>query len=60
MERINKESKGRFNETISMMIKKAKNDATFNDYSKLLDELSDEASRNGFNTGYFKRTACRR
>jgi hypothetical protein len=40
-------SKLRFNETISLMLKKAVNDATFAEYSKLLDDVGNEALKNG-------------
>ena len=41
------ESKQQFNEAVSLMIKKAVNDATFADYSKLLDDAGAEAVKNG-------------
>ena len=41
------ESKRQFNQTISLMVKKAVNDATFSEYSKLLDDVGDEAVKNG-------------
>jgi hypothetical protein len=41
------EGKQQLNQTISMMIKKMSNDQTFADYSKLLDEVSSEAFKNG-------------
>ena len=41
------ESKQQFNQTISLMLNKAVNDATFTEYSKLLDDLSSEARKNG-------------
>jgi hypothetical protein len=44
---MNSESKQRFNQTISLMVKKAVNDATFADYSKLLDDTGSEAVKNG-------------
>lgn len=44
---MNNESKQRFNQTISLMVKKAVNDATFADYSKLLDDTGSEAVKNG-------------
>jgi hypothetical protein len=44
---MNNESKQRFNQTISIMVKKAVNDATFADYSKLLDDTGSEAVKNG-------------
>lgn len=37
----------RFNQTISLMLKKAVNDATFAEYSKLLDDIGNEALKNG-------------
>jgi hypothetical protein len=44
---LSEESKRQFNQTISLMVKKAVNDATFAEYSKLLDETGNEAVRNG-------------
>jgi hypothetical protein len=44
---LSRESKRQFNQTISLMVKKAVNDATFADYSKLLDDAGNEAVRNG-------------
>jgi hypothetical protein len=41
------ESKQQFNQTISLMVKKAMNDATFSVYSKLLDDTGNEAVKNG-------------
>jgi hypothetical protein len=41
------ESKQQFNQTISLMLKKAVNDSTFAEYSKLLDEIGNEAVKNG-------------
>ena len=41
------ESKQQLNQTISLMLKKAVNDATFAEYSKLLDDIGNEAVRNG-------------
>jgi len=41
------ESKQQFNQTVSLMVKKAVNDATFADYSKLLDDTGSEAVKNG-------------
>ncbi|MDF2431448.1 MAG: hypothetical protein JWP44_1079 [Mucilaginibacter sp.] len=44
---LSQESKQQFNQTVSLMVKKAANDATFAEYSKLLDETGNEALRNG-------------
>ncbi len=44
---LNQENKKKFDRTISMMIKKAANDANYDDYTKLLDESGYEAVRNG-------------
>lgn len=44
---LSEESKQQFNQTVSMMVKKAVNDATFAEYSKLLDETGSEAVKNG-------------
>jgi hypothetical protein len=44
---LSQESKQQFNQTISMMVKKAVNDATFTEYSKLLDNIGNEAVKNG-------------
>ena len=41
------ESKLQFSQTVSLMLKKAVNDATFAEYSKLLDQSAEEALRNG-------------
>ena len=41
------ESKRQFSQAISVMLKKAVNDATFADYSRLLDEAGSEAIKNG-------------
>src|ERR1700733_5552245 len=41
------ESKQQLNQTISLMLKKAVNDATFTEYSKLLDDIGTEAVKNG-------------
>ncbi len=41
------ESKQQFNQTVSLMVKKAVNDATFTEYSKLLDDTGNEAIKNG-------------
>jgi hypothetical protein len=40
-------SKQQFGQMVSLMVKKAANDATFSEYSKLLDETGSEAIRNG-------------
>jgi len=44
---LSKASKQQFNQTVSLMVKKAVNDATFAEYSKLLDEVGSEAIKNG-------------
>ncbi|TFF36358.1 hypothetical protein [Mucilaginibacter psychrotolerans] len=44
---FSKETKQQFNNTVSLMVKKALNDATFADYSKLLDDVGNEAIKNG-------------
>ncbi|MFI5139103.1 MAG: hypothetical protein ACHQIM_14870 [Sphingobacteriales bacterium] len=44
---MSRESKQQFNQTVSLMVKKAVNDATFAEYSKLLDDTGNEAERNG-------------
>jgi hypothetical protein len=44
---LSNESKQQFNQTISLMLKKAVNDATFAEYSKLLDDVGNEAVKNG-------------
>jgi hypothetical protein len=44
---LTNESKQQFNQTVSLMVKKAVNDTTFAEYSKLLDETGNEAVRNG-------------
>jgi hypothetical protein len=44
---LSQESKQQFNQTVSLMVKKAANDATFAEYSKLLDDTGSEAVRNG-------------
>jgi len=41
------ESKKQFNQAVSLMVKKAVNDATFADYSKLLDDNGNTAVKNG-------------
>ncbi len=41
------ESKQQFSQTVSLMVKKAINDATFAEYSKLLDDTGNEAVKNG-------------
>jgi hypothetical protein len=41
------ESKQQFSQTISLMVKKAVNDATFVEYSRLLDDTGNEAVKNG-------------
>lgn len=44
---LSKDSKQQFNQTVSLMVKKAVNDATFASYSKLLDDVGSEAIKNG-------------
>ena len=44
---FSEESKQQFTQTISLMVKKAVNDATFSNYSKLLDDNGNEAVKNG-------------
>jgi len=44
---FSEESKQQFNQAVSLMVKKAVNDATFAEYSKLLDETGNEAIKNG-------------
>jgi hypothetical protein len=44
---LSAESKQQFNQTVSLMVKKAVNDATFAEYTKLLDETGNEAVKNG-------------
>ena len=41
------ESKQQLNQTISLLLKKAVNDATFAEYSKFLDDIGSEAIKNG-------------
>jgi hypothetical protein len=41
------ESKQQFNQTVSLMVKKAVNDATFAEYSKLLDDAGTQGVKNG-------------
>ena len=43
----NPERKKQVNDIINMWLKKAINDATSDDYKKTLDEMSDEAEKNG-------------
>jgi predicted double-glycine peptidase len=44
---LSKEARQRFNQALSLMVKKKKNDETFADYSKFLDEIGNEAISNG-------------
>jgi hypothetical protein len=44
---FSEKSKQQFGQTISLMVKKAVNDSTFAEYSKLLDETGAEAVKNG-------------
>jgi len=41
------ESKQQFNQAVSLLVKKAVNDATFAEYAKLLDDAGSEAVKNG-------------
>jgi hypothetical protein len=41
------ESKQQLSQAVSLMMKKALNDATFTEYSKLLDDTGNEALKNG-------------
>jgi hypothetical protein len=41
------ESKQQLNQTISLLLKKAVNDATFVEYSKFLDDIGSEAIKKG-------------
>ena len=51
---FSKESKRQFNQTVSLMVKKAVSDATFAEYSKLLDDAGAEAVKNGLTSGILK------
>jgi len=44
---FDQENKKKIDRTISMMIKKAANDANYDNYTRLLDASGDEAVRNG-------------
>lgn len=44
---FSEESKTQFNQTVSLMVKKAVNDETFAEYSRLLDEIGNTAIKNG-------------
>lgn len=44
---LSQESKQQINQTISLMLKKVANDATFAEYSKFLDDIGNKAIRNG-------------
>ncbi len=44
---FSEQSKQQFNQTVSLMVKKAVSDATFAEYSKLLDDTGNEAVKNG-------------
>lgn len=44
---FSEQSKQQFNQTVSLMVKKAVNDTTFAEYSKLLDDIGNEAIKNG-------------
>ena len=51
-EGLSQESKTRFNQTVNLMIKKAVNDATFADYSRLMDDNGSEALKNARWSGF--------
>jgi hypothetical protein len=44
---FSEQNKQQFNQAISLMLKKAVNEATFADYSKLLDNVGNDALKNG-------------
>ena len=44
---FNPEKKQQFSQAISLLIKKAINDANFDEYSKFLDDIGNEAAKNG-------------
>ena len=44
---FSEESKQQFSQTVSLMVKKAINDETFAEYSRLLDEIGNTAIKNG-------------
>ena len=44
---LSKESKQQLSQTVSLMLKKAMNDASFADYTKLLDDTGNEALKKG-------------
>jgi len=46
-ENFSNESKQQFSLAVSLMLKKAVNDATFAEYSRQLDESANEAIKNG-------------
>ena len=45
--KLSPETKNRFNESVSIALKKMINDATADSHKKFLDDLSAEAERNG-------------
>ena len=45
--KLDEESKRLFSQVVSLMIKKAVNDATFEDYTRLLDRMGEEVAKNG-------------
>lgn len=46
-QKLNLEAKQKFNRAISLFLKKAINDVDAGNYNKLLDEIGEEAARNG-------------
>ncbi len=44
---FSEKSKQRFNQAVSLMVKKAANDANIAEYSKFLDEIGNTAVKNG-------------
>lgn len=47
-------SKMQVNQAVSLMLKKAGNDAAFQEYSKILDDIGVEALKNGLTTEKLK------
>jgi predicted double-glycine peptidase len=45
------ESKKEFNQAVSLMLKKAVNDASFSDYMTYLDSIGNKATANGLTAG---------
>jgi hypothetical protein len=45
------ESKKEFNQAVSLMLKKAANDASFSDYMTYLDAIGNKATANGLTSG---------